>query len=92
LKFEDLTGNLFLEFFGELEENQLARARFIWDAEGWNCSTKDGELWPVNGELQHLKASDDDDTIWYYTASPEFLGIFSVLRIQQTKRILKTVS
>jgi len=62
------------KFFGELEENQLARSRFLWDAEGWNCSTKDGALWPVSGELQQLKSSDDDDTIWYYTASAEFLG------------------
>ncbi len=62
------------EFFGELEENQLARSRFLWDAEGWNCSTKDGAMWPVSGELQQLKSSDDDDTIWYYTASAEFLG------------------
>jgi hypothetical protein len=58
----------------EKDENTLAKAYFRWSAEGWNATTKDGEDWPSSGELGYLKSSDDDDTIWYYTASPDFLG------------------
>ena len=55
-------------------ENTLAKAYFRWSAEGWNATTKDGDDWPSTGELGYLKSSDDDDTLWYYTASPDFLG------------------
>ena len=51
----------------------MAKAYFRWSAEGWNATTKDGEDWPSTGELGYLKSSDDD-TLWYYTASPDFLG------------------
>mmetsp|Transcript_14000 Transcript_14000/g.21785 ORF Transcript_14000/g.21785 Transcript_14000/m.21785 type:complete len:285 (-) Transcript_14000:172-1026(-) len=57
-----------------LDENQLARAFFRWNAEGWNATTKEGEAWPSSGELGQLKSSDDDDTIWYYSAGTDFLG------------------
>jgi uncharacterized C2H2 Zn-finger protein len=30
--------------------------------------------WPSDGELGQLKSSDEDDTIWYFKASPDFLG------------------
>ena len=56
------------------DENTLAKAYFRWSAEGWNATTKDGESWPSSGELGYLKSSDDDDSLWYYTASPDFLG------------------
>ncbi len=56
------------------DENTLAKAYFRWNAEGWNATTKDGESWPSSGELGYLKSSDDDDSLWYYTASPDFLG------------------
>lgn len=56
------------------DESTLAKAYFRWSAEGWNATTKDGEDWPSSGELGYLKSSDDDDTLWYYTASPDFLG------------------
>jgi hypothetical protein len=59
------------------DESTLARAYFRWSAEGWNATTKDGEDWPSSGELGYLKSSDDDDTLWYYTASPDFLGVFT---------------
>ena len=59
------------------DESTLARAYFRWSAEGWDATTKDGEDWPSSGELGYLKSSDDDDTLWYYTASPDFLGVFA---------------
>jgi hypothetical protein len=58
----------------EEAESVLARAYFRWSAEGWNTTTKDGEQWPSDGELGQLKSSDEDDTIWYFKASPDFLG------------------
>lgn len=33
-----------------------------------------GAQWPSDGELGQLKSSDEDDTIWYFKASHEFLG------------------
>ncbi|KAJ1487387.1 hypothetical protein T484DRAFT_1786752, partial [Baffinella frigidus] len=57
----------------EEQESVLARAYFRWSAEGWNATTKDGEKWPSDGELGQLKSSDEDDTIWYFKASHEFL-------------------
>jgi hypothetical protein len=56
------------------DDSSLARAYFRWSAEGWNATTKDGKPWPSTGELSQLKAFDDDDTIWYYSASADFLG------------------
>lgn len=58
----------------EKDENTIAKAYFRWSAEGWNATTKEGDDWPSSGELGYLKSSDDDDTLWYYTASPDFLG------------------
>lgn len=56
------------------DDSVLARAYFRWSAEGWNATTKDGANWPSTGDLGQLKASDDDDTIWYFSASDAFLG------------------
>jgi hypothetical protein len=58
------------------DESTLAKSYFRWSAEGWNATTKEGEDWPSSGELGYLKSSDDDDTLWYYTASNDFLGEF----------------
>ena len=60
------------------DESTLAKAYFRWSAEGWNATTKDGDDWPSSGELGYLKSSDDDDTLWYYTASADFLGELAV--------------
>jgi hypothetical protein len=69
------------------DDNTLAKAYFRWSAEGWNATTKDGEDWPSSGELGYLKSSDDDDTLWYYTASPDFLGEFTDLAVWGLHRI-----
>ena len=56
------------------QDNEIIRAYFRWDAEGWNATTKEGEVWPSSSEFGQLRSNDEDDTIWYYTASSDFLG------------------
>ena len=40
------------------------------------------------GDLGQLKASDDDDTVWYFSASPDFLvrSTYNISRIPFTSQ------
>jgi hypothetical protein len=51
----------------------LARSEFHWDNDGWKGYSK-RRVVRVEVDMGQLRASDDDDSIWFFSAPSSFLG------------------